>query len=225
MNIKKRALTGIRAAVVLTALCGIAVIGIAQEPGPLSENPAYLNIDQAFDFSVIEPTVNVNMPQFLLNNMVSQFDGGPDDPFAGSGINIAELIEDVQLVRVVVFDSKDPEKQKIVRSGVEKLKKSMSSKWMPIVNVPDGNVTVFAMGDETGERLAGLAMMVAENNSAVIGNIVGEVQIGKIIAVAGKMAAQAKDNPAAKEMLQKLMQGMNPPAPPPGSEAAAPEGQ
>ena len=225
MNIKKRALTGIRAAVVLAALCGITVIGVAQEPGSLSENPAYLNIDQAFDFSVIEPTVNVHMPQFLLNNMVSQFDGGPDDPFAGMGINIADLIEDVQLVRVVVFDSKDPEKQKIVRSGVERLKKSMSSKWMPIVNVPDGNVTVFAMGDETGKRLAGLAMMVAENNSAVIGNIVGEIQIGKIIAVAGKMAAQAKDNPAAKEMLQKLMQGMKPPVPPPGSEAAAPDEQ
>lgn len=225
MNIKKRALTGIRAAVVLTALCGITVIGAAQEPGSLSENPAYLNIDQAFDFSVIEPTVNVHMPQFLLNNMVSQFDGSPDDPFAGMGINIADLIEDVQLVRVVVFEAKDPEKQAIVKSGVEKLKKSMSSKWMPIVNVPDGNVTIFAMGDETGKRLAGLAMMVAENNSAVIGNIVGEVQIGKIIAVAGKMAAQAKDNPAAKEMLQKIMQGMQPPAAPQDSGAAAPEGQ
>lgn len=164
------------------------------------------------------------MPKFLLDNMLSQLDGGQADPFAGTGINVADLTQGIQLIRVVVFEVKDPEKQKKVSSGIEKLKKSMSSKWMPIVNVPDGNVTVFAMGDETGKRLAGLAMMVAEKNSAVIGNIVGEVQIGKIIAAAGKMAGAGEGGQAAKEALQKLLQGMQPP-PPPDSEAPAPDEQ
>ena len=172
MNTKNRSLAGIKAVVVLMVLFGISVIGAAQEPGAPADNPAYLNIDQAFDFSKIQPTVNVNMPKFLLDSMLSQLDGGPEDPFAGTGINIADLTKGIQLIRVVVFEVKDPAMQNVVNSGVEKLKKSMSSKWMPIVNVPDGNVTVFAMPDETGKRLAGLAMMVAEKNSAVIGNIV-----------------------------------------------------
>lgn len=218
MNTKKRALAGIKAAIALAVVIGIASIGMAQQPGAPADNPAYLNIDQAFDFSVIEPTVNVNMPKFLLDNILSQLDGGQEDPFAGTGINITELTQDIELIRVVVFEVKDPEKQKIVNAGVEKLKKSMSSKWMPIVNVPDGNVTVFAMGDESGKRLAGLAMMVAEKNSAVIGNIVGEVQIGKIIAAAGKMA---KSDQGIQQAMQKLLQGMQP-TPPPDSEAKEP---
>ncbi len=221
MNIRKRTLAGIRASVVLTVFFGIAAIGMAQQPGAPADNPAYLNIDQAFDFSKIQPTVNVNMPKFLLDNMLSQLDGGQADPFAGTGINVADLTQGIQLIRVVVFEVKDPDKQKIVSSGIEELKKSMSSKWMPIVNVPDGNVTLFAMADETGKRLAGLAMMVAEKNSAVIGNIVGEVQIGKIIAAAGKMAGAGEGGQKAKEALQKLLQGMQPP--PPDSEAPAPE--
>ena len=221
MNIKKSTLTGIRAAVALTVLIGITAIGMAQQPGTPADNPAYLNIDQAFDFSRIEPTVNVNMPKFLLDNMLSQLNGGAEDPFAGTGINIGDLTDGIQHIRVVVFEVKDPEMQKMVSSGVDKLKKSMSSKWMPIVNVPDGNVTVFAMGDETGKRLAGLAMMVSEKNSAVIGNIVGEVQIGKIIAAAGKIAAS---DAGVKEALNKMLQGMKPP-PPPDSEAPAPAEQ
>ena len=225
MNTKNRSLAGIKAVVVLMVLFGISVIGAAQEPGAPADNPAYLNIDQAFDFSKIQPTVNVNMPKFLLDNMLSQLDGGPEDPFAGTGINIADLTKGIQLIRVVVFEVKDPAMQNVVNSGVEKLKKSMSSKWMPIVNVPDGNVTVFAMPDETGKRLAGLAMMVAEKNSAVIGNIVGEVQIGKIIAAAGKMAGAGEGGQQAKEALQKLLQGMEPQKSPPGSKAPVPEKQ
>ncbi len=225
MNMKKITLAGIKAALVLAVLCGVAWIGMAQEPGLPGDDPAYLNIDKAFDFSKIKPAVNVNLPKFLLDNMLAQLNGGPDDPFAGTGVNIADLTQDIQLIRVVVFEAKDPKNQEIVRSGIEKLKKSMSSKWMPIINVPDGNVTVYAMGDETGKRLVGLAMMVAEKDSAVIGNIVGEVQIGKIVAAAGKMAGNGKGGPAAKEFLQKLMGGMAPKTAPSGPVEAVPGGQ
>jgi hypothetical protein len=109
-----------------------------------------------------------------------------------------------------VFETKDPQMVEATRAGLEKLKNSMSSKWMPIVNVPDGNVTIFAIGDETGSRLAGLAMMVADKNAIVVGNIVGEIQIGKIIAAASKIAAKGGINPGENDILQKLMGGFNP---------------
>jgi len=210
MNLKKRVLCGIKVAVVLALLCGLATISPAQEAGLLEQNPAYLNINEAFDFSVAKPVVNIHLPKFLLNNMLSQLDNSPDDPFAETGINISELTKDIQLLHIVVFETKDPQMAEATRSGLENLKNSMSSKWMPIVNVPDGNVTIFAIGDETGSRLAGLAMMVADKNAIVIGNIVGEIQIGKIIAAASKIAAKGGLKPGENDILQKLMGGLNP---------------
>lgn len=203
---------GFRTAVVLALILGITVIGMAQDRGSIAQNPAYVNIDQAFDFSVLKPAVNVHLPKFLLNNMLSEFDGGPDDPFAEMGVNMADLVKDIQLIRVVVFEPKDPQKMEIARAGIEKLKQSMSTNWMPIVNVPDGNVTIYAMGDASGEQLAGLAMLVADNKTAVIGNIIGNIQLGKIIGVASQFAFKAGTDPKAKEALEKLLGGMQPPA-------------
>lgn len=225
MNLKKRTLCGIKVAVVLALLCGLSTISLAQETVLPEQNPAYLNINEAFDFSVAKPVVNINLPKFLLDNMLSQMDSGPDDPFAETGINISELTKDIQLLHIVVFETKDPKTAEAARSGLEKLKNSMSSKWMPIVNVPDGNVTIFAMSDKTGSRLAGLAMMVADKNSVVVGNIVGEIQIGKMIAAASKIAAKSGVNPGENDILQKLMGGLNPAPKSQGPQPAGPVGQ
>jgi len=214
MNIKGEVSVGFISAAVLVLVFFLATMGMAQSTGELEQNPAYLNMDKAFDFSVVKPAVNIHLPKFLLNSMLSQMDGGPNDPFAEADINIADLTKDIQLVHMVVFDAKDPEMLESARSGLEKLKKSMSSKWTPIVNVPEGNVTIFAMGDETGNRLSGLAMMVSDTNAVVIGNIVGEVQIGKIIAAASKIAAKSGFNPGENDVLQKLMGGVKPMAGP-----------
>jgi Ca2+/Na+ antiporter len=220
MKTKNSLPNGFRTAVVLALICGMAAIGMAQEPGPLAQNPAYINIDQAFDFSEIKPAVNVHLPKFLLNSMVSEFDGGPDDPFAEMGVNIADIVDDIQLIRFVVFEAKDPQTKEIAKSGLQKLRESMSSKWMPIVNVPDDNVTIFAMGNETGNRLAGLAMLVADNSDVVIGNIIGDIQLGKIIGIASQFALKAGGDPKAKEALEKLLGGIQPPPPPPAPPAA-----
>ena len=100
MNLKKRTLGGIKVAVVLALLCGLSTIGLAQETVLPEQNPAYLNINEAFDFSVAKPVVNINLPKFLLDNMLSQMDSGPDDPFAKTGINISELTKDIQLLHI-----------------------------------------------------------------------------------------------------------------------------
>ncbi len=48
----------------------------------LKEDPAYLPIDEVLDLQVAKPEVNVNLPRFLINNALSEFDGGPNNPFA-----------------------------------------------------------------------------------------------------------------------------------------------
>jgi hypothetical protein len=83
--------------------------------------------------------------------------------------------------------------------GMKALKGTLEAKWMPVVTVPDDNVGIYAMGDPSGESMAGLAVLVYEKgDDAVIVNIVGHVSIGKLI----KIASSSGKFP--KGMLEKL---------------------
>lgn len=165
----------------------------------LKEDPAYLNIDGAFDFKSIEPTVNVNVPKFLLNAALAEFDGGDDDPIASLGINIKELTQEIKLIRVVVLEV-DDEQEEVVAQGVAKLREQLEKDWMAIVSVPDDNVFIYARSDASGEKMAGVAILVADGGDVVIGNLVGNVPIGKI----AKLAAQMGGEGIPEELIQTL---------------------
>jgi hypothetical protein len=168
----------------------------------LEKDPAYLAIDQAIDFKTIRPEVNVNLPHFLLQDAVSEFNGGKDDPFAGTGINISELVKEIKLIRVVVIQAKETNRAALVK-GVATLRATLESKWTPIATVPEDNVGVYALSDASGEKMAGLAVLIQDKNEAVIANIVGHVSIAKIVKVASNMKKFPKD------VLKKLMKGGN----------------
>jgi hypothetical protein len=173
-----------------------------QTQGALEKEPAYLAIDQAIDFKTIRPEVNVNLPHFLLQDAVSEFNGGKDDPFAGTGINISELVKEIKLIRVVVIQAKETNRAALVK-GVATLRATLESKWTPIATVPEDNVGVYALSDASGEKMAGLAVLIQDKNEAVIANIVGHVSIAKIVKVASNMKKFPKD------VLKKLMKGGN----------------
>jgi len=173
-----------------------------QTQGVLEKEPAYLAIDQAIDFKTIRPEVNVNLPHFLLQDAVSEFNGGKDDPFAGTGINISELVKEIKLIRVVVIQAKETNRAALVK-GVATLRATLESKWTPIATVPEDNVGVYALSDASGEKMAGLAVLIQDKNEAVIANIVGHVSIAKIVKVASNMKKFPKD------VLKKLMKGGN----------------
>jgi acylphosphatase len=218
MNIWKNIRVSAAALMVCTVIHGVTQ---AQESGPkpvpLREDPAFVDIDSFFDTQALRPEVNVNLPQFLLRNMVSELNGGKEDPFAEMGINIAELTKDIRLVRVMVLESRgDREKQKLISSSMDKLRQSLRSGWIPVVNVPDGNVSVYAMGDDTASRMMGLAITVSEGGSAVVVNVVGEIPIGKIIGIAGRVAGEGEGRNRIQEALKQLMGNAGPP---PAAEA------
>jgi Domain of unknown function (DUF4252) len=163
---------------------GLAVSAQAQTD--IEKNPAYLNIDKAIDTKVVRPAVNVNLPRFLLMDVASGFDGGPDDPFAGTGIDLKDLIKDIQLIRLVVIEDQ-AEHAKLVEKGINELRSQLKGKWTCIVDVPEENIGVYAISDSTGEAMAGVALLVNNDGDAVIGNIVGKVSIGKLVKAAGKL--------------------------------------
>jgi len=166
----------------------------------LESDPAYLEIDKAFDFKTLKPQVNLNLPKFLLKDALADLDGGKNDPFAASGINISELIQDIKLIRVVVMEGNKTNSEAVAQ-GVATLRSALEKKWTPIVLVGEDNdkVGIYAISDPSGQSTAGLAVLIHEGRGdTVIANIVGRVSLGKIVKAASQM------NKFPKDLLKKL---------------------
>jgi hypothetical protein len=117
-------------------------------------------------------------------------------------MNIAELVKEIKLIRVVVIEAKETNRAALEK-GVATLRATLESKWTPIATVPEDNVGVYALSDSSGEKMAGLALLIQDKGEAVIANIVGRVSIGKLVKVASHMKKFPKD------ILKKLSEAGN----------------
>jgi hypothetical protein len=160
----------------------------------LEKDPAYLPIDKMLDLKTIRPEVNVNLPRYLLKDAASELNGGPGSPLANTGIDFAELIKDVKLIRLVVIEANKTNRPALDKA-VKTLRASLNEHWTPIVSVSEENenVGIYSMGDSSGENMAGLAILVYDDGDAVIGNVVGSISIGKLIKIASQMDKVPKD--------------------------------
>lgn len=170
----------------LTLALVVCLPALAGNQGNLQSDPAYLHIDKVLDLKVIHPKVNVNLPRFLLQDVTSDLNGGPDDPLAGTGIKLADLLKDVKLIRVVVIEANKKDRA-AVNKAVRKLRATLDSKWIPIVTLPEGKVGIYALGDASGKSMAGMAVLVHNDENVVVANVVGRVSIGKLIKIASRM--------------------------------------
>ena len=176
----------------IIAACPLASFG----EGSIESDPAYLPIDKVIDLKAIPPQVNVNLPRFLLKDALSGFTNGSGNTLA-NGIDLADLVKDVKLIRVVVIETAKTNRP-AVDKAVKTLRAELDSKWTAIVNVPENNVGIYAMGDPSGETVAGVAVLIADGNNVVIVNVVVHVSIGKLV----KLAAQSNKLP--KDLLKNL---------------------
>lgn len=167
----------------------------------VEKDPAYLPIDDVLDLKAIRPEVNLNLPRFLLKDAVAELNrstnGAPIE-----GMDLADLIKDVKLIRVVVIQA-NPTNRAALNKAFKKLRNQLEKKWTTIVSVPEEkeHVGVYAMSDPAGESTTGLAVLVYDGNDAVIGNIVGHIAIGKLIKAASQSGKVPKD---LLRRLQKL---------------------
>ncbi len=180
---------------ILALTAAFPLAGIGQTA--VEKDPAYLPIDKVLDLETIRPEVNVNLPRFLLKDALSGFVGGDTNSPAANANEIADLIKEVKLIRVVVIEANQTNRAALEK-GVKALRTELEKGWTSIVSVPEDNVGIYAMSDPAGESTAGLAVLVYDGGDAVIGNIVGHVSIGKLI----KMASQSGKVP--KDLLKKL---------------------
>src|SRR5215467_4780779 len=160
----------------LTFIAALASLG---QTGA-ENDPAYLPIDKVLDLKTIRPEVNVNLPHFLLKDALSELNGTTNSLF--EGIDIADLIKDVKLIRIVVIEANKTNRPALDKS-MKALQSELEKKWTAIVSVPEDkdHVGVYAMSDAAGESTTGLAVLIYDGSDAVIANIVGHVSIGKLI--------------------------------------------
>lgn len=181
--------------IALALLLSCPAVGLAQ--ADLKSDPAYLPIDKVLDLEIARPEVNINLPRFLLNDAAAEFDGGKDDPLAATGINFSELIQDIKMIRVVVIEATEDNRAHIDK-GVKTLRKELESKWTAVISVPDDGVGIYALGNESGEGMAGLAVLVQDDEDVVIANLVGRISLGKVVKIASQV------NAIPPEVLEKL---------------------
>src|SRR5947209_1065502 len=79
-------------------------LAAAGQTNSLEKDPAYLPIDKAIDLKMIRPEVNINLPRFLLKDALSELNGAAGISL-GDGADLADLIKDVKLIRVVVIEA------------------------------------------------------------------------------------------------------------------------
>ncbi len=160
----------------------------------LEKDPAFLAIDKAIDLKAIPPQMNVNLPKFLLKDAIS---GLNDTNFGSLGPELAELVKDVKLIRVVIFEA-DSDQREGLEKGLKTLQTELDAKWTAILKLPEDNINIYAKSDASGESMAGVALLINDGGDAVVANLVGNVSLGKLI----KLAMQSKKLP--KDLLQKL---------------------
>jgi hypothetical protein len=192
----------------LALLTAYPLAGFGQSS--VEKDPAYLPIDKVLDLKTIRPEVNINLPRFLLKDALGELKDAGTNAF--DGIDIADLIKDVKLVRVVVIEANETNRPALDK-GVKALREELEKKWTSIVSVAEDkeHVGVYTMSDPAGESSTGLAVLVYDGGDAVIANVVGHVSIGKLI----KLASASDKVP--KDLLKKLQGVGNQPKEPPKS--------
>lgn len=182
----------------LAAIAACPLAGFAQ--ADIESDPAYLPINKVLDLKATPPQVDVNLPKFLLKDALSNLN---TTNLGNSVSELADLVKDVKLIRVLVFEGSESNRAALAKS-IKPLSVELEDKWTAIVHVKDddNNVGVFVKGDASGDSVAGLAVLVHDSGDGdtVLVNVVGHVSIGKLM----KFASQSNKLP-----LQGLLKQLN----------------
>jgi hypothetical protein len=176
----------------LAAITASPLAGFTQ--ADIKNDPAYLPIDKVLDLKATPPQVDVNLPGFLLKDALSGLNStnlgeSRRDMTGLSKTDLADLVKDVKLIRVLVFEGTKSNRAALAKS-IKPLRDELDDKWTSLVRVKDegDNVGVYVKGDATGDSVAGLAVLVhdGDDGDTVIVNVVGHVSLGKLMKFASQ---------------------------------------
>src|SRR5690242_4146485 len=121
------------APIIFALLTAYPLAGFGQTS--LEKDPAYLPIDKVLDLKTIRPEVNLNLPRFLLKDALSGLTGDGTNSAPLDGTDVADLIKDIKLIRVVVIEVNQTNRPALDKA-VKTLRSELEKKWTTIVSVP-----------------------------------------------------------------------------------------
>jgi hypothetical protein len=101
----------------------------------------------------------------------------------------------------MVIEAKDENREHIA-AGVKKLRSLLEAGWISTVAVPEEGIGIYTKSDASGESMAGLALLISDGDETIVGNVVGNVPIGKLTKIASKMGT---NNVQLKKLIEQLM--------------------
>jgi len=170
-----RIYTAIAAACIATAVAGTALAEL-----DVTKLPGYVPFDKEAILGDIDATVEINLSEPMLKFMAGVVNVADQE--------LAESLHGIVDLRVKVFemDSTDAEHaQPKIKGLVKWLDKN---EWSRIVHVEEELETVNIYTRLDGDKMAGLALVVASQDELVFINIVGVIDPARMGSIIGRMS-------------------------------------
>jgi beta-lactamase regulating signal transducer with metallopeptidase domain len=162
--------------------------------------PGYLEFDSRDWVGDATPTAEITVNDTLLTLFLSTVKGvDPQVAEAIKGINL-------KLVQLRVFEDLDEQGAAAQSRADEQVKKMMGNNWMPVVRAPEEHVNILMRAE--GNRIHGLALIVAEGDELVFGNLVCDVEADKLGTELGGLVNKAMSGQLDISQLAAMFGGM-----------------
>lgn len=195
-------------------LVGPASMGLAHATQtPLETRAGYLAIENSIDLSKVSPTVQFNLPKLLLRALAAE--AIQEQP------ELVQAINGVEMMRLMVFEDNGGEE---LKKSMNKLLGELRTSWHPVVQIQDGpdQLGIFITGDSTGERLAGMTLVVFGGSDAIVANIMGDLDLNQMLKLSSAIVGKYLDSEMLKALLAQSGLVLPPPPPPPAPSSTEP---
>lgn len=192
--------------IVLTSCIVALAVCAAQAEEDFTKNPGYFDLDKADIVEGIAPKVNIAVPKALLQMAVGASIGLAESgqPGLADLAEVGELIKQIDLVQVRVFEGVPEGTPGKVREQVTKL---MKTGWFPIVKVDEGGEFVAFLMKSDGGLISGITGFVADGTELVFINLVGKIDAEAFGRQLGGLGAKFIEGKFDPNMLAALFQG------------------
>ena len=180
---------------VLAALIATAIAGAASAGRDLTTLPGYVDFDKESIVGDMDATVEINLSTPLLKFLAGAASVADEE--------ISESLHLIDHVRIQVYelDSANAEGvQSNIRRLLERLEKD---EWSRIVHVEEELQIVNIYTRLDGDKMVGLALIVASESELVFINIVGEIEPARMGSLIGMVAGGGQMAPGLLDRIDE----------------------
>ena len=161
---KRRTLLGLLAALII----GASAIS-AQTP--VEEHPGYFPLEELAILPRESLNVEINLPRSLLKLVALSVDDEPE---------FADLMSNLEAIRVQIASLENLERKQVQARLQEATKWLEQRDWRGLVRIRDVDEELYYYSREAGGEIAGVTILVLDDEEATIVNLVGKIDLAKL---------------------------------------------